>query len=68
MATYITQRVSAAWRNILEEKQWNYVGLRQEDASETKGKGLQNCDQTSCVVWCIDLGKNERTRSETRST
>ena len=30
--------------------QWNVV--RQEDGSETEGKGLQNCGQTSSVVWC----------------
>ena len=34
-------------------------------ASETEGKGLQNCGQTSSVVWY--LGNNERTRSTTRS-
>ncbi len=34
-------------------------------ASETEGKGLQNCGQTSSVVWY--LGHNERTRSTTRS-
>ena len=35
--------------------------------SETEGKGLQNSGQTSSVVWCRDLGNNERTRSTTRS-
>ena len=34
---------------------------------ETEGKGLQNCGQTSSVVWCRDLRNNERTRSMTRS-
>ena len=38
-----------------------------EDASETEGKGLQNWGQTSSVVWCIDLGNNEETRSTTIS-
>ena len=36
-------------------------------ASETEGKGLQNSGQTSSVVWCRDLGNNERTRRTTRS-
>ena len=48
----------------LEEMQWSVVW--QEHASETEGKGLQNCGQTSSVVWCRDLGNNERTRSSTR--
>ena len=26
--------------------------VRHEDASGTEGKGLQNCGQTSSVVWC----------------
>ena len=30
-------------------------------AGETEGKCLQNCGQTSSVVWCRDLGNNERT-------
>ena len=47
----------------LEEMQWSVVC--QEDASETEGKSLQNCGQTSSVVWCKDLGNNERTRSTT---
>ena len=49
----------------LEEMQW-YV-VRQEDASGTEGKSLKNCGQTSSVVWCRNLGNNERTRSTTRS-
>ena len=49
----------------LEEMQWSVVW--QEDASETEGKGLQNCGQTSSVVWCSDQGNNERTRSTPRS-
>ena len=48
----------------LEEIQWHVVW--QEDDSEPEGKGLQNCGQTSFVVWCSDLGNNERTRSTTR--
>ena len=50
----------------LEEMQC--VVLRQEDASETEEEGLQNCGQTSSVVWCGDMGNNERTRSTTRSS
>ena len=49
----------------LEEMQWSVV--RQEDASEAEGGGLQNCGQTSSVVWCRNLGDNEGTRSTTRS-
>ena len=49
----------------LEEMQW--IVVRQEDASEAEGEGLQNCSQTSSVVWCRDLGNNERTRRTTRS-
>ena len=60
MATEITQGVSAAWRN------WKRCSGVLCD-SETEGKGLQNCGQTSSVVWCRDLGNNERTRSTTRS-
>ena len=50
--------------NELEKMQWSVV--RQEDASETEGKCLQNCGQTSSVVWGRDLGNNEGTRSTTR--
>ena len=49
----------------LEEMQWSVVG--QDDASGTKGKGLQNCGHTSSVVWYRDMGNNEGTRSTTRS-
>ena len=49
----------------LEEMQWSVVW--QEDASETEGKSLQNCGQTSSVVWGRDLGNNEVTRSTTIS-
>ena len=65
MATEITQRVSAAWRNSLEVMLWSNV--RQEDASETEWKGLQNCGPTSYVVCCIDRVNNERTISTPRS-
>ena len=49
----------------LEEMQWSVVW--QEDASEAEGEGLQNCGQTSSVVWCINLGDNKGSRSTTRS-
>ena len=39
----------------LEEMQWS------------EGNGLQNYGQTNYVVWCIDMGDNERRRSTTRS-
>ena len=35
--------------------------------SESEWKGLQNCGQTSSVVWCRDLGNNDMTRSTTIS-
>ena len=37
----------------LEEMQWCVV--RQKNGSEPEGKCLQNCDQTSTVVWYRDL-------------
>ena len=49
----------------LEEMQWS--GVWQEDASEAEGEGLQNCAQTSSVVWCRNLGDTTGTRSTTRS-
>ena len=45
--------------------QWRVV--RHEYVSETEGKGLQNNGKISFVVWCRDLGNNERIRSTTRS-
>ena len=48
----------------LEEMQWSVV--RKEDASETEGKCLPNYGQISSVVWCRDMGNDERTRSTTR--
>ena len=64
MVTAITQRVSAAWRNW---KRCSGVLSDMMMPMKLKGKGLQNCGQTSSVVWCTDLGNNERTRSTTRS-
>ena len=51
----------------LEEMQWSGCVVRKEDASETEGKCLPNYGQISSVVWCRDLGNDERTRSTTRS-
>ena len=64
MATEITQRVSAAWRNW---KRCSGVLCDRWMPVKLKGKVTQNCGQTSYVVWCRDLGNNERTRSTTRS-
>ena len=56
METEIMQRMSAAWRNWKRRS-----GVRQEDASETEGKGIQNNRKTSCVVivWGRYLSNNE---------
>ena len=48
-------------------RRWQWSVAWQEDANETEGKCSQNCGQTSSVVWCGDLGNNERTISMTRS-
>ena len=49
----------------LEEMQW--IVVWQEDASEAEGDGLQYSGKTRYVVWCRDLGNNERTISTTRT-
>ena len=61
----VVAKIDERSMNELEKMQWSVV--RQEDASETEGKCLQNCGQTSSVVWCRDLGNNEGTRSMNRS-
>ena len=40
----------------LEEIQWSVV--RQEDATETEGKGVQNCGQTSSVEMDVRSDKD----------
>ena len=62
MATEITQRVSAAWRNW---KRCSGVLCDRRMPVKLKGK-VYKTGQTSSVVWCRDLGNNERTRSTTR--
>ena len=56
---------SACSMEKLEEMQWSVV--RQEDASEAEEEGLQNCGQSSSVVWCRNLGDNKGTSSTTIS-
>ena len=41
--------------------------VRKHDACESEGKGFQSCVQPSSLVWCRNLGNNERTRSPTRT-
>ena len=65
MTTEISQRVSAAWAN------WKRCSgvlcdIRMPVKLKPEGEGLQNCGQTSSVVWCRILGDNEGTRSTTR--
>ena len=48
----------------LEEMQWSIV--RQKDASETEGEGLQNSDQASDVTRSRNVGYNEETRKTDR--
>ena len=44
----------------LEEMQRSTV--RQKDASETEGEGIQNSDQASNALWGRNVGYNEETR------
>ena len=45
----------------LEEMQRSTV--RQKDASETEGEGIQNSDQASNAIWDRKVGYNEETRT-----
>ena len=44
----------------LEEMQRSTV--RQKDASETEGEGIQNSDQASHAIWGRNVSYNEETR------
>ena len=58
----IAQLVSgmSAFHSKLEEMQRST--LRQKDASETEGEGIQNSDQASNAIWGRNVGYNEDTR------
>ena len=60
METEITKRVGAGWRNWKKCSRVLYV--RQKDASETEGDGIQNSDQASNTIWGRNVGYNEETR------
>ena len=36
--------------------------VRQKDASETEGEGIQNSDQASNAIWGRNVGYNKETR------
>ena len=61
MENEITKRVGAGWRNW---KKCSGVGptVRQKDASETEGEGIQHSDQASNAIWGRNVGYNEETR------
>ena len=61
MTTEITQSECSM------EKLERCSGVLCDRRMPVKLKSLQNCGQTSSVVWCSDLGNNERTRRSTRS-
>ena len=60
MAHHIDQTESAR-RSFEKLVEMQRSIVRQEDASETEGKGIQNYGQTSYVVWSRGVGDNERT-------
>ena len=53
---------STGWSRLgkLEEMQRSIV--RQKDASETEGEGIQNSDQASHAIWGRNVSYNEETR------
>ena len=42
--------------------------MRQKDASETEGEGIQNSDQASNAIWGRNVGYNEETRKRIEVT
>ena len=66
---FIKIKQSDRERYDLQEKIHHFVGeemqrstVRQKDASENEGEGIENSDQASNAIWGRNVGYNEETR------